>query len=147
MPRIRTMNSRKPPEGWDKVESFLDEMNKKMRSLENEDTSKKRKNEILWPIFQITHQKSRYIYEMYYKRKEISKDLYDYLVQEKYVDGALISKWRKQGYENLCCIKCIQTTDSNFNNTCICRVPKSSLGDKVLQCVNCGCRGCASGDK
>lgn len=72
MPRIRTMNSRKPPEGWHKVESFLEEMNKKMRSLENEDTSKKRKNEILWPIFQINHKTSRYIYELYYKRKEIS---------------------------------------------------------------------------
>lgn len=72
MPRIRTMNSRKPPEGWNKVEAFLNEMNQKMRNLENEDTSKKRKSEILWPIFQINHQTSRYIYELYYKRKEIS---------------------------------------------------------------------------
>lgn len=59
-------------------------------------------------------------------------ELYDYLVQEKYVDGALISKWRKQGYENLCCLKCIQVSDSNFSNTCICRVPKSDLGNKVI---------------
>ncbi|EWC78070.1 hypothetical protein C923_01219 [Plasmodium falciparum UGT5.1] len=59
-----------------------------------------------------------------------TKKLYDYLVQEKYVDGALISKWRKQGYENLCCLKCIQVSDSNFSNTCICRVPKSDLGNK-----------------
>ncbi|VWU49332.1 pre-mRNA-splicing factor BUD31, putative [Hepatocystis sp. ex Piliocolobus tephrosceles] len=132
MPRIRTINSRKPPEGWNKVESFLNEMNQKMRALENEDTSKKRKNEILWPIFQINHETSRYIYELYYKKKEISRELYDYLVQEKYVDGALIGKWRKQGYEKLCCLKCIQAADSNFSNMCICRVPKSTIGNKVI---------------
>ena len=42
-------------------------------------------------------------------------------------DKNLIAKWKKQGYENLCCLRCIQTRDTNFATNCICRVPKSKL--------------------
>lgn len=31
------------------------------------------------------------------------------------------------GYENLCCLRCIQPRDTNFGTNCICRVPKSKL--------------------
>ena len=37
--------------------------------------------EALWPIFKIHHQKSRYLYDLYYKRKAISKELYDYCLK------------------------------------------------------------------
>ena len=53
------------------------------------------RNESLWPVFQIHHQRSRYIYELYYKRKTISKEVYDYCVQQGYADAALIAKWKK----------------------------------------------------
>lgn len=33
----------------------------------------------------------------------------------------------QSGYENLCCLRCIQPRDTNFGTTCICRVPKSKL--------------------
>lgn len=47
----------------------------------------------------------------------------------------------------LCCLRCIQTKETNFNATCICRVPKAQLKeDQTIQCVSCGCRGCASSD-
>lgn len=49
------------------------------------------KNRILLSIF-IT---SRYVFEMYHKKKEISKEVYDYCVNEKIVDASLIAKWRK----------------------------------------------------
>ena len=42
-------------------------------------------------------------------------------LQEKIADGNLIAKWKKQGYENLCCLRCIQTRDTNFATNCICR--------------------------
>eukprot|EP00494_Astrolonche_serrata_P012391 UN12495 len=110
----------------------------------------KRKNEALWPIFRIHHQRSRYIYEMYYKRKEITKELYDFCLREKYADAALISKWKKKGYERVCCLRCVQPLDHNFGTVCICRVPKAKLDNKKqdfsVQCTHCGCRGCASGD-
>ncbi len=33
----------------------------------------KRKVEALWPIFKIHHQRSRYIFDLYYKRKAVSR--------------------------------------------------------------------------
>lgn len=54
-------------------------------------------------------------------------ELYDYCIKEGYADKNLIAKWKKQGYENLCCLRCIQTRDTNFGTNCICRVPKSKL--------------------
>jgi bud site selection protein 31 len=76
----------------------------------------------------ISHTRSRYIYELYYKREAISKELYDWLLKEGYADAkcapyypvliqqtdcilwlSLIAKWKKAGYEKLCCVRCIQT--------------------------------------
>ena len=54
-------------------------------------------------------------------------ELYEYCMKEGYADKNLIAKWKKQGYENLCCLRCIQTRDTNFGTNCICRVPKSKL--------------------
>jgi len=55
----------------------------------------KRKCEALWPIFKITHQKSRYIYDLYYRRNEISKELYEFCLDQGYGDRNLIAKWKK----------------------------------------------------
>ena len=117
---------------------------------------------------------SRYIYDLYYEKEAISKQLYDWLLKNNYADANLIAKWKKQGYEKvshlhiffsypsplasyqnsdilivdqLCCLRCIQTKETNFSATCICRVPKAQLKEEqVIQCVSCGCRGCASSD-
>ena len=123
-----------------------------MREAETESHEGKRKSEALWPIFKIHHQKARYIYDLFYRRKAISRELYEFCIkasfniekkklsvktknivfhlssakliidlQEKIADGNLIAKWKKQGYENLCCLRCIQTRDTNFATNCICR--------------------------
>lgn len=44
---------------------------------------------------------SRYIYELYYEKEAISKQLYDYLLKNNYADANLIAKWKKQGYEKV----------------------------------------------
>nr|XP_045360090.1 protein BUD31 homolog [Camelus bactrianus] len=104
----------------------------------------KRKVESLLPIFRIHHQKTRYIFDLFYKRKAISRELYEYCIKEGYADKNLIAKWKKQGYENLCCLRCIQTRDTNFGTNCICRVPKSKLEvGRIIECTHCGCRGCS----
>lgn len=54
-------------------------------------------------------------------------ELYEYCLENKLADATLIAKWKKQGYENLCCLRCIQSRDTNFGTNCICRVPKSKL--------------------
>lgn len=40
---------------------------------ETEPHEGKRKVESLWPIFRLHHQRSRYIYDLFYKRKAISR--------------------------------------------------------------------------
>lgn len=54
-------------------------------------------------------------------------ELYEYCLNENIADKNLIAKWKKQGYENLCCLRCIQARDTNFGTSCICRVPKAKL--------------------
>lgn len=116
-------------------------------AAEEESHEGKRRVESLWPIFRIHHQRSRYVYEMFSKKKAISRELYEYCLREGYADGALIAKWKKQGYERLCCLRCIQSRDTNFGSTCICRVPRADLEPgRIVECVHCGCRGCSSSD-
>jgi len=148
MPPIRTSRNRKPPpEGFEEIENTLLEFANKMKDAENAPHEGKRKNESVWEIFRISHQRSRYIYDLYYNKEAISKALYDWLLKNGYADANLIAKWKKQGYEKLCCLRCIQAKENNFNATCICRVPKARLSkEQTVECISCGCRGCASGD-
>lgn len=44
---------------------------------------------------------SRYIYDLYYEKQAISKQLYDWLLKNNYADANLIAKWKKQGYEKV----------------------------------------------
>ena len=44
---------------------------------------------------------SKYIYDLYYDKEAISKQLYEWLLKNKYADGNLIAKWKKQGYEKV----------------------------------------------
>jgi bud site selection protein 31 len=155
MPPIRSSRTRKPPpSGFDDIEDTLLGYSNKMKDAENASHDGKKRHEVLWPIFQISHARSRYIYDLYYTRSAISKELYEWLLKNGYADAMLIAKWKKQGYEKLCCLRCVQTKETNFSATCICRVPKAGLkagdaqgeGGGGVQCVSCGCRGCASSD-
>ncbi|KAK5575420.1 hypothetical protein RB653_006553 [Dictyostelium firmibasis] len=141
MPKIKT-SRKKYPKGWDIISSTLDEFDLKMREAEANPHEGKRKSESNWPIFRIHHQRTRYVYEKFYKNKEISREVYEFCLSEGYADKNLIAKWKKLGYERLCCLKCIQ----DLSHVCICRVPPKDL-DKgtVLECVSCGCKGCATG--
>ncbi|RUP51750.1 G10 protein [Jimgerdemannia flammicorona] len=147
MPKVKTSRTKKRPEGFEEIEETLQEFTKKMKDAENDPHEGKRRVESLWPVFRIHHQRSRYVYDLYYKRKAISKELYEYCLKNGYADANLIAKWKKPGFEKLCCLRCIQSKDTNFGTTCICRVPKEKLEEeKVVECVHCGCRGCASSD-
>uniref|UniRef100_A0A672N5Q3 Protein BUD31 homolog n=1 Tax=Sinocyclocheilus grahami TaxID=75366 RepID=A0A672N5Q3_SINGR len=76
--------------------------------------------------------------------QKMREELYEYCTREGYADKNLIAKWKKQGYENLCCLRCIQTRDTNFGTNCICRVPKGKLEvGRIIECTHCGCRGCS----
>jgi len=129
------------------LEDKLDEFEQRMREAVIETHEGKRRAETHWPIIKIHHQRSRYIYEMYKEKKKISKPVYEFCIQEKYADQNLVAKWKKSGFERLCCLQCIQPQDHNYQTVCICRVPKGKLAeDVVVECIHCGCKGCASGD-
>lgn len=147
MPKVRTLKTKKAPEGFEDILPVLDEFAKQMKDAENSPMDAQRKIENYWKITQINHQRSRYIYNLFYAKKEISRDLYNFLLEERYADDKLIAKWKKEGYEKLCCLSCIVKRDSNYKTTCICRVPRADLDEgKLIMCKNCGCRGCASSD-
>ena len=74
MPKVRR-SRKKAPEGWELIEPTLEELDQKMSEAETESHEGKRKVEALWPIFKIHHQKSRYIYDLFYRRKAISRGL------------------------------------------------------------------------
>ena len=147
MPKIKTIRTKKRPKGWETIESTISKLQQQMRDVENASYEGKRKPEVLWPIFRLHHQQSRYIFDMFYKKKEISRELYEFCLRERYADAMLIAKWKKKGYEKLCCLQCIQKGDSSFGTGCICRVPKDDLEEgKLIECKSCGCKGCSSGD-
>lgn len=99
MPKVRSVRNRtrQPPEGWDLIEPTIEELDAKMREAETESHEGKRRTEALWPIFKIHHQRSRYIFDLFYKRKAISRELYDYCIKNRIADASLIAKWKKQG--------------------------------------------------
>lgn len=41
------------------------------------------------------------MYDLYYEKEAISKQLYDWLLKNGYADAMLIAKWKKQGYEKV----------------------------------------------
>lgn len=59
MPPVRTARNRKPPPaGFDDIEDTLLEFSNKMKDAENASHEGKKKYEVLWPIFQISHQRT-----------------------------------------------------------------------------------------
>jgi hypothetical protein len=95
MPKIRRNRTKPPPEGFELIEDTLKQFDQKMREAESKPNIGLSKHEALWPVFRLHHQRSRYVYEMYYKRQAISKDVYDYCLKEGYGDANLIAKWKK----------------------------------------------------
>jgi bud site selection protein 31 len=86
----------------------------------------------LWQITRILHRRSRLISDLFYRQKAITREVYDYCVRRKLADAGLIGKWKKQGYEKLCCLACVQPANSQFRGVCVCRVPRKDLEDGKL---------------
>eukprot|EP00980_Cylindrotheca_fusiformis_P014743 scaffold4009_cov124-Cylindrotheca_fusiformis.AAC.23 len=143
----RWHKKKKPPPGFDVVEPTLEALEHELRDKIKETNEKKRKTESLWPVHQINWQKSRYIYDLYYTYHRISKQVYNYCLQQKLVDAALIAKWKKPGYERLCSTYVINPSNYKFGTTSICRVPLKdrSPDQRSAQDPTTGCLGCASG--
>lgn len=102
MPAIRHASKRKPPpEGFSDLEDDLLVFSNRMKDAQNKPNPRGPRGAAQWEIFQISHQRSRYIYDLYYEKEAISKELYDYLLKNGYADAMLIAKWKKNGYEKV----------------------------------------------
>ncbi|KAJ8437778.1 hypothetical protein Cgig2_024082 [Carnegiea gigantea] len=84
-----------PSAGWELIEPTLQELESKMREAQLDAHDGKRKCETLWPIFKIAHEKRRYMFDLYYRRDEISKKLYEFYLYQGYADKNLIAKPKK----------------------------------------------------
>jgi hypothetical protein len=157
---------------WIHPPQVIEDFEAQMKEAVNEDQATKRRAELTWKIHRLHWEKNRFIFDLMYQRKVMSRELvrlirggevpqvgascspsvhvqlrmqpvarfrslctsspphrpfshvthdmcacpcaaclhaqYDYLVREKVADGALISKWRKPGYEILCSMLAIQ---------------------------------------
>lgn len=102
MPAIRHSSKRKPPpEGFSDIETDLLIFSNKMKDAQNKPPPPGPRHQAHWEVFQISHQRSRYIYDLYYEKEAISKQLYDWLLKNGYADAMLIAKWKKNGYEDV----------------------------------------------
>lgn len=148
MPLPKRWNKKKAaPPGFEVIEPTLEALEHELRDKIKENNEKKRKTESMWPVHQINWQKSRYVYDMYYTYGRISRQVYDYCIQQRLIDSALIAKWKKPGYERLCSTYVINPSNYKFGTTSICRVPMwdRSAEAKTAQDPTTGCLGCASG--
>lgn len=144
----RKLKGKRAPEGWELIEEVVEDFEQQMKEAVNEEHEGKRKTELTWKIHRLHWEKNRFIYDLMYQRKVMSKELFEWLVREKVADGALISKWRKPGYEILCSMLAIQKGNHNFGTTSHCRVPMRARASqqRITPDVQIGCISCASGD-
>jgi len=135
------------PAGFEIIEGTLESLENELRDKVKESNVGLRNAESMWPVMQIGWQRSRYIYDMYYTHKRISKELYDFCLKHKLGDSALIAKWKKPGYERLCSTYVINPSNYKFGTVSICRVPLQNKNEEQCKARDptTGCLGCASG--
>jgi bud site selection protein 31 len=127
MPAIRHSSKRKPPpEGFEDIESDLLVFANKMKDAQNKPPPAGPRHQAQWEIFQISHQRSRYVYELYYEKEAISKKLYDFLLKNGYADAMLIAKWKKQGYEKVSssCFPLFDVSSLTLPSSAVCAVSR-----------------------
>mmetsp|Transcript_63458 Transcript_63458/g.200705 ORF Transcript_63458/g.200705 Transcript_63458/m.200705 type:complete len:123 (-) Transcript_63458:355-723(-) len=71
----RRLKNKQPPEGWELIEKVVEDFEAQMREAVNEDQEGKRKHELNWKIHRIHFEKNRFIFDVMYKRKGMSREL------------------------------------------------------------------------
>jgi hypothetical protein len=71
----RKLKNKKPPEGWDMIEEVIEDFEQQMKDAVNDEHEGKRKAEGNWKIHRIHWEKNRFIYDLMYVRKVMSREL------------------------------------------------------------------------
>ncbi len=69
------MKNKKAPEGWELIEEVVEDFEQQMKDAVAEEHEGKRRNELTWKIHRIHWEKNRFIFDLMYKRKVMSRDL------------------------------------------------------------------------
>ena len=72
---MRRLKGRTPPAGWDAIEATVEDFETQMRDAVAEDHEGKRKNETAWRIHRVHFEKNRFIHDLMYKQKAMSREL------------------------------------------------------------------------
>lgn len=71
----RRLKNNRSPEGWDLISEVVEDFEQQMKEAVNEEHEGKRKNEGTWKIHRIHWEKNRFIYDLMYVRKVMSREL------------------------------------------------------------------------
>jgi bud site selection protein 31 len=71
----RKLKGKKPPEGWELIEEVIEDFEVQMKDAVNEGDEGKRKAELSWKIHRLHWEKNRFIFDLMYQRKVMSKEL------------------------------------------------------------------------
>lgn len=71
----RRLKGKKAPKGWLQMEEAIEDFEQQMKEAVNEDHLGKRKCQVTWKVHRIHWEKNRFIYDLMYVRKAITKEL------------------------------------------------------------------------
>jgi hypothetical protein len=71
----RKLKNKKAPEGWSMIEEVIEDFEQQMKDAVADEAEGKRKCEASWKIHRIHWEKSRFIYDLMYVRKVMSREL------------------------------------------------------------------------
>ncbi len=83
----RKLKGKKPPEGWEMIEEVVEDFEQQMKEAVNEEQGGKRKAELTWKIHRIHWEKNRFIFDLMYKRKVMSRELVRVRMRALFVEG------------------------------------------------------------
>lgn len=71
----RKLKGKKAPKGWAQIEEAIEDFEQQMTEAVDEDHEGKRKAELTWKIHRLHWEKNRFIFDLLYVRKAISREL------------------------------------------------------------------------
>lgn len=71
----RKLKNKKAPEGWNMIEEVIQDFEQQMKDAVADEDAGKRKAEASWKIHRIHWEKNRFIYDLMYVRKVMSREL------------------------------------------------------------------------
>lgn len=71
----RKLARKRAPEGWAQIEDVIDDFEAQMKDAVNEEHEGRRKTEATWKIHRLHWEKNRFVYDLMYVRKVMSREL------------------------------------------------------------------------